>query len=131
MKAHIARREVELLIISRIVGDVHLAILARNRAILFQDDGRIMIQTRCAALKEGYDEHDAVLPRQFAKEICRRAGYRLCQIKVVDIFYLTEVGRIVQFLQHHELCALLSRSADVFSQSLAVVISVGRAGLLD
>ena len=42
-KAEIAGREVELLVIKRIVGDVHLSIKPGNRSIGLNGGGRVVI----------------------------------------------------------------------------------------
>src|SRR4051812_8452652 len=40
----VARREVELLVIKRIVGDVHLAVDAQDRSVRVDDGRRVVIQ---------------------------------------------------------------------------------------
>ena len=58
LKAQIARREVILLVIKRIVGDVHLAVDAGDLAIGVQRDRGVVVKPRRAALEErGNDGH--------------------------------------------------------------------------
>ena len=52
METEIARGEVELLVVGRIIGDVHLAIDACDGAILFEYYCRIVVKSCCPALKE-------------------------------------------------------------------------------
>ena len=50
-KAQIARREIKLLVVQRIVGNVHLAIHARGAAVGVEDHGRVVIQARRRAAR--------------------------------------------------------------------------------
>ena len=58
-------------------------------------------------------------------------GDGLCQVEELYILCLTEVGRVVQFLQHDELCATGCDVGDGGSDARAVVIDRGCAGVLD
>ena len=55
-EAQIARREIELLVVERIVGDVHLAVDAQQRAVGVEHGGRVVIQPGGAALEERRDD---------------------------------------------------------------------------
>ena len=81
LKSQIARREVELLIISGIIRNVHLTILAGNRAITFQYDRRVVIQPRRPALEKGEHEDNPQLPVQLTEGLRRRSLNRFRQIK--------------------------------------------------
>src|SRR4030095_6058406 len=52
LKTKIAGSEVELFVVKRIVGNVHLAILARNLTRLVDDDRGVVINTRCSLFEE-------------------------------------------------------------------------------
>jgi hypothetical protein len=52
LKAEIAGREVILLVIKRIVGDVHLAVDAGDLAVGVKRDGSVVVKAGCSALKE-------------------------------------------------------------------------------
>ncbi len=52
LKAQIARREVILLVIKRIVGDVHLAVDAGDLAVGVERDCRVVVEPRRAPLEE-------------------------------------------------------------------------------
>ena len=62
-KAQIAGREIKLFVVERIVGDVHLAIDAQQRAVGVEDRGGVVVQAGGAALEERSDDHDAELAR--------------------------------------------------------------------
>src|SRR5437867_2532564 len=51
-KAEIAGREVELFVIERIIGNVHLAIASNETPISINHDRCVVIHARCAPLKE-------------------------------------------------------------------------------
>ncbi len=66
-KAEVAGREIELLVEERIVRDVHLAILAEQRAVGVDDRGGVVVEARRALLEERGDDDDAVLLRELAE----------------------------------------------------------------
>src|SRR6185312_17404564 len=53
---HLAGREIVLLVIERIVRDVHLAVHAEQRAVRIDHRGRVVVETG-AALLERSEEH--------------------------------------------------------------------------
>src|SRR5688572_26360781 len=63
-EAEIARREVILLVIARVVGDVHLAVLAEVAALRVDDGRRVVIQAGRAFLEQARDERDLELRRE-------------------------------------------------------------------
>ncbi len=65
LKAQVARREVVLLEVERIVRDVHLAIDADDVAGGIERDRGVVIKTRSAALKERGNDRDARFARYF------------------------------------------------------------------
>ena len=60
-ETEVARREVELLVVARIVGNMHLAILADVAAPAVDDDRGVVVQPRRAPLEQADDERDAEL----------------------------------------------------------------------
>ena len=98
LEAEVTGREVEFLVVGRVVGDVHLAIFACDAAIALQNYGRIVVKARGATLKQGGDNHDAVLLGQGAEEVGRRTRDGFSQVEIVSAFHLTEIWCIVQFL---------------------------------
>src|SRR5581483_9766302 len=66
-KAQIARREIKFLVVKRIVGNVHLAVNAGNRAVGVDDHRGVVINPGGAALEERSDDHDLALARERAQ----------------------------------------------------------------
>ena len=90
-EAEVARGEIELLVVGRIVGYVHLAILAGYGSVFFEDNSGVVVETCCATLKERCDEHYAQLFCQSAVDVGRGARDGLSEVEVVNALYLTEV----------------------------------------
>ena len=131
LEAEVAGGEIELLVVGGVVGDVHLAMYAGDAAILLKDDGGVVVEPCGTALEEAGDEHDSVFTRERAIERGGGPGDGLCQVEELHILCLTEVGRVVQFLQHDELSATGCDVSDGGSDARAVVIGGGGAGVLD
>ncbi len=74
LEAEVARGEVELLVEARIVGDVHLAVLAGDAAVGFEDHRGVVVQAGRAALEQRADQHHAVLLGQLAQALGAGAG---------------------------------------------------------
>ena len=129
-EAEVAGREVELLVVGGVVGDVHLAVAAGQRAVRLEHDGGVVVQARRAALEERRDEHHAVAPRQGGVMFGGGAGDGLGQVEVVRVLRLAEVERVVELLKHDEACALAGEAPDGLGQAGAIVGDVGRVGLL-
>src|SRR6202041_104535 len=58
-EAEVAGGEVELLVVERVVGDVHLAVEVGDAAVFFDGDGGVVVEAGGAALEQGRDEDDA------------------------------------------------------------------------
>ena len=84
METQVARGEVELLIIGRVIRNVHLAVFACYAAILLQNDCGVVVQTGSTTLEQRGNDDYAQLFRQVAKEIGGRAWDGLCQVEVID-----------------------------------------------
>ena len=69
MEAEVAGREVELLVVGRVVGDVHLAMYAGNATVGVEDDCCVVVKPGCATLEKTCDEHDAILPCHLGIEL--------------------------------------------------------------
>src|SRR5207237_8906295 len=109
VEAEVARREVEFFVVERIVRNVHLAILARDAPVRVYDDGRVVIETGRALLKQRRDDDDLLLLGQLAQRLGRRAGDRLGQFEQSAVFGLAEVLRAEKLLQADDLRAALGR----------------------
>ena len=80
-ETEVARREVKLLVVERIVRDVHLAVTAHQRAVRVEDDGRVVIKPRRAPLEKRGDDDHAQLLRQRAEQFAGRAGDCLRELR--------------------------------------------------
>ncbi len=58
-KTQIPGREIELLVVERIIGDMHLSIATRDLTPSVQHDGRIVVETGRTTLEERRDQRDA------------------------------------------------------------------------
>ena len=86
LKAEIAGSEVELFVIQRIVGDVHLAILADDLSRSVDHDGGVVINAGGSFFEERRDDHDFLLARDFAQRLCRWSRNSFRQFEELDIF---------------------------------------------
>ena len=66
LEAEVAGREVVLLVVERVVGDVHLAIEAAERAVGVEDDRRVVVDPGRAALEDRADDDHPGLSRDLA-----------------------------------------------------------------
>ena len=120
--SQIPRRKVEFLIIARIIGDVHLAVLAQVAAIGIQHHGRIVVQARSPLFEQpGYDDNTQ-FPRQLTKLAHRRAIFanRLGQAEQAIVHHLAEVTGLEQLLQAYDLGSLADCLADT-GHSLGII----------
>ena len=89
-----------------------------------------MVESRCASLKEGGDNHHAAFLGYRAEEVGGRTGYGFGEVEVVHILHLAEVERVVQFLQHNELRTLSGELLYALGEAVHVVCCVGNIMLL-
>src|SRR5208337_3714776 len=89
-EAEIAGREIKLFVVKRIVGNVHLAVDAAERAVRIEDHGSIVVEARSALLEERRDQHDFVLQGSSGEFLRARAGNWLGEIEQSGIFALAE-----------------------------------------
>ena len=131
LEAEIAGGEVEFLVVGGVVGNVHLAIFARDGTVALKDYGGVVVEARCAALEERGDEHNGVAACEIAEKCGRgpRDGFR--EIEKFGVFCLTEIGRVVQFLQHYEFGTAPGGGGNVSCEAIAVLGGIGHTGHLD
>ena len=103
----LARREVVLLVIERIVGDVHLAVDAEERAVGVDHGGRVVVHAGAALLEDRHDEDDAELLGERAHALDDRPGDRLGEIEALGVGDLAEVGGVEELLEADDLRAAL------------------------
>ena len=105
-KPRVAGGEVELLVIERIIRDMHLAIHAQQRAVGIDDDGSVVIQPCRASFEQGADDHDTVGFRESLEGFGRRPGDGLGQLKEAMVFDLAKVLGAEQLLRADDLSAV-------------------------
>ena len=108
-KPQVARREVKLLVIERVVRNVNFAIHAEQRAVGIDDRGGIMINARAALLEQRDDQHHAAALGQALKRLRRRAGDRLGHGEVFVILALAKILGGEQFLRADNLRPVFRR----------------------
>ena len=127
-EAEVAGREVELLVVERVVRDVHLAVDAQQLAVGVDDHRRVVIDAGRAPLEERPDDDDARLLRAApASASVRRARDRLGQVEVRVVLALAEVLRAEQLGQADDVGAALARVGDARDRAVQIVVRVGRA----
>src|SRR5262245_9739156 len=92
-ESEIAWREVELLVVTRIVGNVHLAVLADGAARAVHDYRRVVIETRRPRLEQRQHERYVELLRECLEFLRRRSRYPFSEVEETRVLALTEVTR--------------------------------------
>ena len=130
-EVEVAGREVELLVVRRIVRDVHFAVPPCYRSVFFDHDGRIVVNPRCTTLKERQHEHHTTRTSYLAKVRGRGSGDRFSHVEDGGVLRLTEIEAVVQLLKHHELGTFSGTRPDSVRKAGDVVGRVGRVMLLN
>src|SRR4051812_33100633 len=104
--AEIAGREIELLVIKRIVRNVHLAIHAFERSVRIEDCGSVVVNAGRAFFKQGSYERDLLILRHFAEALGGGSGNRFGKIEKRVVFALAEILCLEEFGQADDLRAL-------------------------
>ena len=97
LEPEVAGGEVVFLVIERVVGDVHLAVDAAERAVGVEDDGRVVVDARRPPLEDRADDDDAGLAGDLRERLGRRAGDGLGEVEVGGVLGLAEVLGAEQF----------------------------------
>jgi hypothetical protein len=129
--AEVAGSEIELLVVERIVGNVHLAIDAAERAIGIEDRGRVVIEAGGALLEERSDQHDFILQGSGGELLRTRTGDRLREIEQSRVFPLTEILRLEEFGEADDVGALSCRLRNAIKRLGQIVGRLGAARHLD
>ena len=119
LEAEIAGSEVKLFVVERIVGNVHLAIDAAQRAIGIENRRRVVIEAGRALLEERRDQHNFILPCGRGQLFRARPGNRLGQIEQRRVFALAEILRLEKFRQADDVRAAAGPPRATRSSALA------------
>src|SRR2546422_795800 len=79
-EAQVPGREVELLVVGRIVGDVHLAVDPQHAPVGVDNGGAVVVEAGGTALEHGHDYHDARLLRHPSHRLRGRPRNRAGQV---------------------------------------------------
>src|SRR5258706_303187 len=99
LESEVTGREVELLVVRRVVGDVHLAIEPGYRAIAVNDDRTVVIQPGSPLLEYGNYHGGLGLTSDFGHGFRAWTGDRLRQVEQARVLALGEVERAKQLGQ--------------------------------
>src|SRR5439155_5167011 len=91
LKAKIARCEIKLFVIERIIGNVHLAILARDLSVSIDGYRRIVVNAGSALLEQRSNDHDLLLTGYLAEGFGRWSGNGFGELESLDVFRLAEI----------------------------------------
>ena len=80
-EAEVAGREVELLVVERVVGDVHLAVEPGDAAVGVERHRGVVVEARGAPLEERRHDRDLARGRELAERLGRRARDRLGELE--------------------------------------------------
>src|SRR4030095_12151211 len=105
-KAKVSRREIKLLMVERIVGNMHLAVLAEIASIGIEDGGGIVVDARSPALEQGNNYDQLKLSSQLAHKFRRGTGDFFGKSEVCMVLDLAEVRRLEKLLQANHLGAV-------------------------
>src|SRR5262249_52107030 len=98
-EADVARREVVLLVVERIVGDVHLAVAAGDGSVGVDEHRGVVKHAFGALLEQTGDHHDPARLGDATQRFGAWPGDRLRQIERRGVLALAEVLRAKQLLQ--------------------------------
>ena len=129
-KTQVAGREIELLVVQRIVRDVHFAVQSRNRSVIFENRRRVVIEPRGAPLEQRRYDDDLLLPCHRAQLLRARPGNRLGQIEQRDILALTKILRAKQLRQADDIRALPRRLPHALRGLLQIGVRIRSAAHL-
>jgi hypothetical protein len=111
-KAQVSGSEVELLVVLRVVGDVHLPILPEEPAVGVDDGRGVVIQAFGALLEQRGDDHHPELTSELTQLGRRRSGNGLSQPKELVILSLAKISAAEKLLETNDLRAATSSLAD-------------------
>src|SRR5208337_1799982 len=131
LEAKIAGSEIKLFVIERVVGNVHLAVDAAERAIRVEDRGRVVVEARSALLEERRDEHDFVFPGSSGELFRARSWNWLGEIEQSGVFALAEILCLEELRQADYVSALACRFRNALERFGQIVGWLGTARHLD
>ena len=130
LEAYVTRSEIEFLIETRVIRNVHLTILPCDSAVLFHHHCGIVINTRSTTLEQREHQYDSQFLGEGTELLCRWARYRLSKVAQCSLFRLAEINAVMKFLKHHQLRTLGCTVPDIRFQLRDIGSNVLSARLL-
>ena len=122
LEAQVAGREVILLVVERIVGDVHLAIHAADFAVAADNDGGVVIEPGRTPLEEGNHNGYFQFAGDGAEARGARSGNRLGEVEERCVLALAEILGAEELGKADDLCAAARGLAHVGNRTLQVIV---------
>ena len=134
-EAEVAGGEVELFVVERVVGDVHLAVdggdVVGALAGVVENGGGVVVEAGGAALEEAGDDYERVFADEFTERSGGGAGDGFGDGEERVIFALAEILCAEEFGQADEFCAGLCGFAHASDCLGEIGLGGGLAGHLD
>ncbi len=99
LEAEVAGGEVELLVVARVVGDVHLAVLAHVAAPPVEHGGGVVVEAGGPLLEEAGDDRHVQLGGHVGEGVGGRPRHRLAQRKRLVGLPLAKIARLEKLRQ--------------------------------
>ena len=129
-KAEIAGREIEFFVVQRIIGDVHFAIFAEERAVGVDDGAGVVINAGGAAFEKRNDQNDLFFFCDLCEGVSGGAGNRLREIEKIGIFGAAKIFAAEKFIHANDLGAARGGFADFFDGARKIFAGIGGAAHL-
>ena len=129
-EARITWGKIKLLVVVRVVRDVHLAIHAGRGAIGLEDHGGVVEEAGAPPLENAPHEHDVVRLRRGGEPVGERPGHHLGLGKLPVVLGLAGVFAGEELLEADDLGPLLRRRGDPGDGLNDVGLAIGGAGRL-
>ncbi len=130
-EAEVAGGEVELFVVERVVGDVHLAVGVGDAAVFFYGDGGVVVEAGGAAFEEAGYEDDSGFAADAGEGVGGGAGDGFGEREEGVVFALAEVLGAEELGEADELGAETGGFVDALGGLVEVELGVGLAGHLD
>jgi len=126
----IAGGEIELLIETRIVRDMHFAVASGDASVTFEHHGGVVVDPFGPFLEQGSDQHNAIATGHLPPKgdvLVKGLGV----LEKTDILTLAKIFTLVELLQNDKLSASLGCGCDLLHGGIAGRVRDGSDGLLD
>ena len=123
-KAQISGREVELFVVQRVVGNMHLAVQPDETTVGIEHTSRVVVDPGGAPLEDRTNDDDFVFASGRSQSVGGRSGNRLSEIEIPVIFTLTEIARPKELGEANNLRSLPGRLRNAIEACLQVAFGV-------